>query len=414
MTSIEQAREVIRWCRDLAKFSEDRNATTRRSFSKPMRDVHTALAPWMARIGMTVRVDAAANIRGVYPTFSTTPIGEAPRLYIGSHLDTVPNAGAFDGVLGVVLAIAIVELLGGKRFPYAIEVIGFSDEEGVRFGTPFVGSLALAGTFEASLLDRADDSGCTLRDAIRRFGLDPNRIPDAQASAGAIAYLEFHIEQGPVLDNLNLPLALVDVISGQSRVELTFSGTAAHAGTTPMKLRRDALACAAAWIAEVERHALLTPDLVATVGRVAVQPGAGNVIAGSVKASLDVRHPADTEREAATAWLLKKAEDLASQRGVNMKFEPTLDQGSVAMDPSLAEMLRHAIEEAGFAVHRMASGAGHDAMVVARRMPAAMLFLRCFEGISHNPAENVREEDVAAALEVGVKFLNGLSLNRSA
>src|SRR5688572_9383308 len=336
MTSLEQAREVIRWCRQLAKFSEDRNTITRTFLSRPMREVHTALAAWMARVGMTVRVDAIGNIRGVYPPrLSPVPVAASPRFYIGSHLDTVPNAGAFDGVLGTVLAIALVELLEEKRFPFAIEVVGFSDEEGVRFGVPFLGSRALAGTFDTALLDRLDAKGGSLRDAIRQFGLDPNRIADAHAPANALGYLEFHIEQGPVLENLNLPLAVVDVISGQSRAELTFEGAAGHAGTTPMKIRKDALACAAEWIAAVEREALTTSGLVATVGSIAVEPGAGNVVAGRAVASLDVRHPADRMREAAVERLSKAATEIATRRGLTMMWEPRLEQPSVAMDPAV-------------------------------------------------------------------------------
>ena len=323
MTSLEQARDVIRWCRQLAKLSDDRNAITRTFLSKPMRDVHTSLAAWMARVGMTVRVDAIGNIRGVYPPrVSPLPAAAAPRFYVGSHLDTVPNAGAFDGVLGTVLAVALVELLHGKRFPFAIEVVGFSDEEGVRFGAPFLGSRALAGTFDARLLDRLDEGGRSLRDAIRHFGLDPNRIPDAQAPANALGYLEFHIEQGPVLENLNLPIAVVDVISGQSRADLAFDGVAGHAGTTPMKIRKDALACAAAWIAEVEREAVTTPGLVATVGRIAVEPGVGNVVPGRAIASLDVRHPADCIRQTALERLMKAADEIATRRGLTMTWEP--------------------------------------------------------------------------------------------
>ncbi|RPI57539.1 MAG: allantoate amidohydrolase [Acidobacteria bacterium] len=410
MTSIEQAREVIRWCRQLAKLSEDRNATTRRFLSKPMRDVHTALAAWMARSGMTVRVDAMGNIRGVLPRRREDTKDAPPRFYIGSHLDTVPNAGAFDGVLGVVMAVALVEILGEKRFPFAIEVVGFSDEEGVRFGAPFLGSRALAGTFDNVLLDRADQSGRTLRDAIRNFGLEPDRIPDAKAASNALGYLEFHIEQGPVLENLNLPLAVVDVISGQSRAELAFGGSAAHAGTTPMKLRRDALACAAAWITEVEREALTTPGLVATVGRIDVEPGAGNVVPGRAVVSLDVRHPADPTRQAAVERLTRAAEEIATRRGLTMTCEPRLDQPSVSMDASIAAMLERAVEQAGAPAHRMSSGAGHDAMVVGASMPAGMLFLRCEGGVSHHPAENVREDDVAVALEAGLKFLDELAL----
>ena len=411
MTSIDQAREAIRWCRQLAKLSEDRNATTRTFLSKPMRDVHTALAAWMARAGMTVRVDAIGNLRGVYPPqVSKVPPASVSRFYIGSHLDTVPNAGAFDGVLGVVVATALVEMLAERRFPFALEVIGFSDEEGVRFGAPFLGSHALAGTFETALLDRTDASGRSLRDAIKSFGLDPNRIADAQAPANALGYLEFHIEQGPVLENLNLPLAVVDVISGQSRAELTFAGAAAHAGTTPMKLRKDAVACAAAWITEVEREALTTPGLVATVGRIAIEPGAGNVVPGRAVVSLDVRHPDDRMRKSAAERLSRAADEIATRRGLKVTCEPRLDQSSVAMDPVIAAMLDRALEKAGSPAHRMSSGAGHDAMVLASKMPVGMLFLRCEGGISHHPAENVRDDDVAAALDAGLKFLNELEV----
>jgi allantoate deiminase len=413
MTSLEQAREVIRWCRQLAKLSEDPTNITRTFLSKPMRGVHTALAGWMARVGMTVRVDAIGNIRGVYPPGLPPASGVAvPRFYIGSHLDTVPNGGAFDGVLGTVLAIALVELLGGRRFPFAIEVVGFSDEEGVRFETPFLGSRALAGTFDMALLDRTDVTGCSLRDAIRRFGLDPNRIPDAKASDSALGYLEFHIEQGPVLDALNLPVAVVDVISGQTRAELTFDGAAGHAGTTPMKMRNDALAGAAEWVTEVEREALTATGLVATVGRIAIEPGAANVVPGRAVLSLDVRHSEDRTRSSAVERLLQAAKEIANRRGLKLTWEPRLDQPSVAMDADVVAMLEFALEQPGVPAHRMSSGAGHDAMILAAIMPAGLLFLRCEGGISHHPAENVREEDVAEALETGMKFLNQLDLAR--
>ena len=407
MTSTEQAGEVVRWCRQLATFSENRADTTRRFLTKPMREVHTALAAWMARVGMTVRVDAMGNIRGLYPpAVSPTPASAAPRLFIGSHLDTVPNAGAFDGILGVVMGVALVELLGDKHFPFGIEVIGFSDEEGARFSTPFLGSLALAGKVDPSLLALRDDQGRTVRDAIRDFGLEPNRIPDAVAPANSIGYLEFHIEQGPVLEDLNLPLAVVDVIAGQSRTAVTFTGMAGHAGTTPMRLRKDALAAAAVWMSEVEREATTTSGLVATVGRIEVEPGAGNVIPGRATLSLDVRHPSDDMRKAALERLSKSADDIAASRGLHVTSEPRLDQDSVPMNPKIASMLDRAVEKAGFPAHRMTSGAGHDAMVVAGRMPAGMMFLRCQKGISHHPSENVRDADVAAALEAGLKFLD--------
>jgi allantoate deiminase len=374
-----------------------------------MREVHTALATWMARVGMAVRVDAIGNIHGVYPPEVSAAPATAPRLFIGSHLDTVPNAGAFDGILGVVMGVALVELLEDKHFPFAIEVVGFSDEEGVRFGTPFLGSHALAGNFDMSQLDLRDAQGRSLREVIRDFGLEPNRIPDAKALPSAIGYLEFHIEQGPVLEDLNLPLAVVDVIAGQSRAAVTFTGSSGHAGTTPMKLRKDALAGAAAWIMDVEREAMSTPGLVATVGKIEVEPGAGNVIAGRAALSLDVRHPADQMRKAAVARLTQAAEEIAGRRGLQVSWESRMDQGSVPMDQRLASMLDRAIEQAGFPAHRLTSGAGHDAMVVASRMPAAMMFLRCQHGISHHPSENVREDDVAAALGAGLKFLDEIA-----
>ncbi|MCM3880802.1 MAG: allantoate amidohydrolase [Vicinamibacterales bacterium] len=407
MTSIEQAGEVVRWCRQLAKFSESRGETTRRFLTAPMRDVHTALAAWMSRVGMTVRVDAMGNIRGLYPpVVSSVPAADAPRLLIGSHLDTVPNAGAFDGILGVVMGVALVELLGDRRLSFAIEVVGFSDEEGVRFGTPFLGSLALVGDVDPSLLDLRDEQGRSLRTVIRDFGLEPGRLPDAKAPAGSMGYLEFHIEQGPVLENLNLPLAVVDVIAGQSRATATFTGRAGHAGTTPMKLRKDALAGAAAWMTEVERVATATSGLVATVGRLEVEPGAGNVIPGRATVWVDVRHPSDDTRKAAFERLKATATEIAGHRGLQMSWEPRLDQASVSMDQKIASMLDRAVEQAGFPAHRMTSGAGHDAMIVARRMPVGMMFLRCEKGISHHPGENVREDDVAAALEAGLKFLD--------
>jgi allantoate deiminase len=408
MTPIEQAREVIARCRQLAECSETHGETTRTFLSAPIREVHNRIGGWMSSAGMEVRVDAAGNIRGLYSS-SAEGQGPAPRFFIGSHLDTVPNAGAFDGVLGVLLGVALVASLGAKRFPFSLEVIGFSEEEGVRFGVPFIGSRAFAGSFDPTVMARRDAEGRSLADAIRAFGLDPNRLSDAQAPTSAAGYLEFHIEQGPVLDDLNLPLAVVDAIAGQTRVDVAFSGTANHAGTTPMRTRRDALAGAAEWIAAVERDARATSGLVATVGRVRVDPNAGNVIPGRCELSLDVRHADDAVRAAAVTRLAESARGIAAHRTLDATWEPRLDQGGVPMDPGLSARLTRAVEQAGFPVHRMPSGAGHDAMIVAARMPAAMLFIRCEKGISHHPSESVQDRDVAAALEVGQVFLSDMA-----
>jgi allantoate deiminase len=407
--SIDAARDVVRWCRELACCSEEEGATTRTFLSPPMREVHARLSAWMQRLGMHVQVDAAGNLRGVYDAAPRSSAAKPRRIIIGSHLDSVPRAGAFDGVLGVILAIAFVEQLDGRRLPCAIEVVGFSDEEGTRFGVPFIGSRALAGTLDRQLLDRADLNGRRLVEAIGDYGLDPGQLGAALASPDVAAYLECHIEQGPVLDGLDLPVGIVDAIAGQSRCDVTFVGHANHAGTTPMDLRRDALACAAEWISAVETEAVGTPGFVATVGRITVEPGASNVIAGRVVATLDVRHAHDAVRRAAVTRLVERADTIARRRNVAAACEPRLDQAAVPMDAALVATLERAVADAGYPVHHMPCGAGHDAMVVAQRIPAAMLLLRSPGGISHHPDEAVRDEDVSAALEVGSRFLEGFA-----
>jgi allantoate deiminase len=385
---IELANKVIACCRELAGFTEEPGRITRTFLSPPMRDVHRVLTDWMKRLGMRVWVDDAGNLRGLH--------GRAPkRLVIGSHLDTVPDAGAFDGVLGVVLGIALVEALGDRCPGLFIEVIGFSEEEGVRFGVPFIGSRAVAGTLTKEI---ADVRVC---DAIQAFGLNPEDLPAARLSSEAIAYLEFHIEQGPVLESLNLPLGIVDAIVGQSRLMVAFTGHANHAGTTPMKLRHDALAAAAEWILVVEKYGQETPGLVATAGQIHVEPNATNVVPGKVMVSLDVRHTSDAARHEAVDSLIRAAYETGVRRGVQAEHELRLDQPAVPMDGALAGMF-------GPGMHHMVSGAGHDAMILAPVVPAAMLFLRSPGGVSHHPDETVLAEDVAAAIEAGVRFVRNL------
>lgn len=362
-----------------------------------MHGVHADLRTWMQHAGMTVSIDAVGNIRGHYAGATV----DAPRLIIGSHLDTVPHAGAFDGILGVVLGVELVELLIGRRFHFAIEVVGFSEEEGVRFGVPFIGSRALIGDIDDSLAALAGE-------AIRAYGLDPAKIPEARTTGPTVGYLEFHIEQGPVLESLNLSLGVVTAIAGQSRCDVRFEGHANHAGTTPMKLRHDALAGAAEWICAVEREALAGRDLVATVGKIDARPGAGNVIAGSAAMSLDVRHVDDGVRSGAVARLLDGAQQIAARRGLTFTSELRLDQAAAPMDAGLTELLAQALRAGEYPDHRMPSGAGHDAMIMAKRMPAAMLFLRSPGGISHHPDESVLAQDVAAALATGERFLDEL------
>lgn len=401
----DRARRAIAECRHIAAMTEEPGRITRRFLTPPVREVHAHLRARMEAMGMDVRVDAAGNLRGLW----RPPRASGKRLVMGSHVDTVPDAGAFDGVLGVTLALEMVALAQEQALPLAVEVIAFSEEEGVRFGVPFIGSRAVAGRLDAELLALKDADGIALQDAIRAFGLDPDKMSDACVDEDALAFVEFHIEQGPVLEAEGLGVAAVTGIVGQTRLSLRFTGQANHAGTTPMRLRRDALACAAEWIAAVETLALRSENLVATVGKVAVEPNAGNVVPGTVQVSLDVRHADDHARKAAVEALLADADSIARRRGLAFECIRQMDQPAVPMDERLTAFFAEAIDAAGFPLKTMPSGAGHDAMVMAARLPTAMLFLRSRGGISHHPAENVLEADAEAALQVGCKFLERLA-----
>jgi allantoate deiminase len=403
--SANVAAEVIARCRKLALFSEDSDGTRRTFLSPPMREVYREVASWLEPLGASVRVDAAGNLRALYPAADA----DAPRLMIGSHLDTVPNAGAFDGILGVVVAVALLQALAGRTLPYAIEVVGFSEEEGVRFGVPFIGSRALVGRLDKKLLETKDARGISLRRTIEEFGLDPNELRQARLEDDVCGYVEFHIEQGPVLENLGLPLAVVEEIAGQSRLDLTFTGRSNHAGTTPMNLRFDAMAGAAEWIVAVERKAKDVAGLVATVGSVQTKPGAGNVIAGEVKLSLDVRHRDDATRMGAVEAMTDQAQQVAKRRGLSLQSSTRMNQPAVAMDAFLSGQIEEAIRETGCKPHRMTSGAGHDAMILAEKIPSAMIFLRTPGGISHDPAESVLVDDVTKAIDCGLNLLEQLA-----
>jgi allantoate deiminase len=399
------AEEAIARCRKLSQFSEDVGSIRRTFLSPPMHDCHREIAVWMRALGADVKIDAAGNLRGFY---SGADSG-APRLLLGSHLDTVPNAGAFDGVLGVVIAVTLLETLEGRRLPFGIEIIGFSEEEGVRFGTPFIGSRALTGRLDEELLDRRDARGISVRSAIENFGLNAHETSAATLGRDILGYVEFHIEQGPTLETINGALAVVDAIAGQSRVEFIFVGRANHAGTTPMHLRYDAIAGAAEWISCVEREALKVPGLVATVGKIEAKPGATNVIAGEACLTLDVRHELDDVRARAVEDLNRAANEIAKRRGLSVSQKILLNQQAVAMDRFLVSEIERAIRKTGGEPHHMVSGAGHDAMILAEKVPAAMIFLRTPGGISHDPAEAVTTEDVSKAIECGQHLLDQLA-----
>jgi allantoate deiminase len=402
----ERALRAIAECRHIATLTEEPGRTTRRFLSPPTHAVHAHLQGRMESLGMQVQTDAAGNLRGLWRPEGT----RGSRLILGSHIDTVPDAGAYDGVLGVTLALELADFARENGLALAIEVIAFSEEEGVRFGVPFLGSRAVAGRFDAALLALKDPDGVTLGDAIRAYGLDPAHIPDAAIEGETLGFLEIHIEQGPVLEAEGLSVAAVTGIVGQTRMSLEFAGQANHAGTTPMGLRRDALAGAAEWIGAVEAKAARAGNgLVATVGKIEAAPNADNVIAGVVLASLDVRHPHDAQRLGAVDDLLEAASKIAGRRKLALQCTHQMNQPAVTMDERLTDYMTAAMEAAGLPPKQMPSGAGHDAMVMAGRMPTTMLFVRSPGGISHNPAEAVREEDVEAALEVGARFLERLA-----
>jgi len=398
--------EALERCDEVASFSEEGGRVTRTFLCEPMGRLHRRLAGWMEAAGMQVHVDPAGNLIGHYAGLRA---GE-PALGIGSHLDTVPDAGKYDGVLGVLLGVAAVQALGGRRLPFGIELIAFSEEEGVRYGVPFLGSLAVCGRFDRRLLERTDAGGITMTEAFHDFGLDPARIGEAAYPAGRLfGYLEAHIEQGPVLDGLGAPVGVVEAIAGQSRIWVEFRGRAGHAGTLPMEGRLDALTAAAELVLEVEQLARRTADLRATVGALSIAPGAVNVVPGRARLSIDVRHARDDVRTAAVAELAARAGALAGRRRIEFVIEQEQHLAAVPADPVLSDLLGKAVAAAGHIPHRMVSGAGHDAAVMAGVAPWAMLFVRSPGGVSHGPDERVLPEDVVVALDVIVRYLDLLA-----
>jgi allantoate deiminase len=369
-----------------------------------MHRANEQVAEWMRAAGMTVRQDNVGSLRG---RFEGSDAG-GPTLLLGSHLDSVRDAGRYDGPLGVIVALAVVQRLqdAGRRLPFALEVLAFADEEGLRFGSTYIGSAAVAGTFDATDLDRTDADGISMREAMLRFGGDPDRIDDDRWTADRpLGYLEVHIEQGPVLEARGVPVGIVSAIAGQNRYVLTFTGETGHAGTVPMDRRRDALVASAEFVLAVETEARATPSLVATVGQIAVRPGATNVVPGVVTVSLDVRHAGDSERVAAAHQLLDIAARVAHRRNIDLAVRQLSESGTVPCSPNLVAALSRAVRDLGLPVIELASGAGHDAVAMSALTDVAMLFVRCKGGISHNPAESVTEADVAVAIDVAGRFL---------
>lgn len=394
----------------LAAISADAGAITRLYLSPEQARANALVMGWMREAGLSPRIDAAGNIVGRVE--GTAP--GAPALVIGSHLDTVRDAGRFDGPLGVVTGIACVEALlrEGRRLSFAMEVVGFADEEGTRFDAALIGSRAFAGTLDPAIMARADGQGITVASALRSAGLDPARIGEAaRAPRDILAYLELHIEQGPTLERAALPVGLVTAISGASRLSVTLSGEAGHAGTVAMAGRRDALAGAAECVLAVEARCASEPDLVGTVGTLAAAPGAVNVIPGRVTFSLDLRAPDDGQRRAALADIEAAWSAIAARRGLKLYRTTTHDAPSTPCDGAMTARIAAAIEAEGLPVLRLPSGAGHDGMAIHAIAPVAMIFVRCRGGISHNPDEFASLDDIGAGARVLLATLRGVAAN---
>jgi allantoate deiminase len=413
--AFELAQTVMARCDALAACTEEPGRITRRYGTQALAEAQALVSGWMRAIGLTVRRDAVGNLLGRWsPVRATAGSSDAKRpvLLLGGHLDTVRNAGRYDGTLGVLAGLAVVERLQASHawLPFELEVIAFADEEGTRFHTAYLGSRGFLGALDAATLARSDEAGISVAEAIRTFGGDPKLASSGARPPGdLIGYVEAHIEQGPVLERRGLPAGVVAAIAGQTRATLTFAGEAGHAGTVPMELRRDALCAAAELILRAEELARRTAGLVATVGQVTVEPGVSNVIPGTAVVSLDLRHADDATRHEALGTVLAEAHAIGARRQIEVTHDVVCDNASVRCDDRLIHHLEGAIASLGLEVARLVSGAGHDAAVLAEAMPVGMLFVRCAGGVSHHPAEAVAVEDVAVAIEVLARFVARLA-----
>jgi len=390
---------------ELAAISDEPGRLTRLYLGPAHRKAAELVASWMREAGMTARIDAVGNVVGRYRPRD----GGALTLMLGSHIDTVREAGRFDGPLGVVTAIEVVKAAAksGKRFPFAIEVIAFGDEEGVRFSSTLGGAKALAGRFDVKALDEVGEDGVSRRQALVAFGCDPSRISEEALSPDrALGYVEVHIEQGPVLEQEGLPVGIVTAIDGVTRGAVEVDGVAGHAGTVPMSMRKDALAAAAEMLLAIEAWARSRSNLVATVGKLEVPGSAANTIPGRVRFTLDIRSPSDQERINAVGDIGQSVGAIARRRGVTARLLLGHEAPAAVCDERLSDQLAQVVESFGVTPRRLPSGAGHDAMAFDRIIPFAMLFVRCRGGVSHNPAEFASPGDIDVAARVLSTFLD--------
>lgn len=400
---------LMRWSDTIGAWSEADDGLTC-SYMTPTH-VKTAgqIASWMRDAGMEVAIDAVGNVVGRY--LSANPL--AKTLMTGSHYDTVRDGGKYDGRLGILLPIAVVRHLHlrGERLPFHLEVIAFSDEEGVRFNSTFLGSSAVAGLFDMALLEEVDAEGVTMRHALEQAGHDVRAIGAiARDPAQLLGFVEVHIEQGPVLLTRGLPIGIVTSIAGSCRYQIALRGTASHAGTTPMTMRRDAAVAAAEIILAVERRCCQGESLVGTVGQLQVPNGSINVIPGACQLSLDIRAADDIMRDAAVADVMREIDAICAARSIDVSVREVMQVPAAPCAPWLMAQLSAATQRAGLPVLELPSGAGHDAMLLARITDVAMLFTRCGNGgISHNPLETMTADDAQMSAQIFLDFLRNFS-----
>lgn len=403
----ERAQIILNRINELALISGQPSCITRTYGTPAFVEGSKKVAAWFSAAGLQTYTDQIGNVRGRLLSSDA----KAKTFVIASHIDTVVNAGKFDGPLGVLMGLSLVEQLIKMQvtLPFNIELIAFCDEEGVRFHTTYLGSKVVAGSFDAELLDKTDAAGIPLRTAITTIGGDPALLKkDSLARDEWLGYFEIHIEQGPVLYEANIPVALVTAIAGQKRASITFTGTAGHAGTVPMNMRNDAMCCAAECILAVEKYAGVNAAVLATVGKVYLTNAASNVIPGSVVCSLDLRSANDDDLD--NAWydlgVLMKA--ICQKRSIACGLNLIQEALPVKCDYHLSFLLKSAIAKMGYTIKELVSGAGHDAVPISAVAPVSMMFVRCFKGISHNPLEDVETKDIAAALLVADQFIQNL------
>jgi allantoate deiminase len=397
--------EIVGRINQLAAISETSEHLARLFLTKEHRAASELILGWMRSAGMQAHLDAIGNVCGRYE-------GDRPGLpclMLGSHYDTVRDAGKWDGPLGLISAISCVADLNkrGRRLPFAIEVTGFADEEGVRYASTLLGSRAVAGTFDESVLNGRDEAGVSMREAMIAFGLDPDHIgAAARARRELLAYIELHIEQGPVLEKEGLPVGVVSAIAGATRLAARLTGMAGHAGTVPMALRRDALSGAAEAICAIEEFCRTDEGgLVGTVGYIHATPGATNVIPGTVSFTMDIRAPTDVHRSRAVTDIVRRIEAIAKRRDLALQVDVTHENRTVPCAPWLKSQVAEAIAAGGFPVFELPSGAGHDGMAMIDIADVGMIFVRCRGGISHHPDEHVELADADAGARVLLRLI---------